>query len=286
EAFREFRVGTIDEPAATVAARIRASPVRAAIVAALDDWAFCFNDESRRLWLLDVARRADPDPWRDRVRNAANWGNLPVLNELAANPDLGHESVPLLLVLGGLLSFNGGDGVSFHRRIQATHPGDFWANFVLAELLDERGDADAVGFYRAALALRPNSAAANVNLALSLQKRRRGADATDYWNRALRLAPNAPMVHYNVAVALLNDGQTDEAVREFRRTLQLDPAFPYAHAGLGHALLVKGRVVDARAELRRALQLLPPTHPLRAQVNKDLSEATVGDNAAGRRDGD
>jgi len=46
-----------------------------------------------------------------------------------------------------------------------SHPDDFWANFVFAELLDERDDADAVGFYRVALALRRNSPASNVNLA-------------------------------------------------------------------------------------------------------------------------
>ena len=275
EAFRKSGVGTIGEPADAVAARIRSSPVRAAVVAALDDWAFCFNDDFRRVWLLDVARRADPDPWRDRVRNIANWRNLGVLNELTGGADLRRESVPLLLVLGGLLGVNNGDGVSFHRRIQAAHPGDFWANFVLAELLDERGDADAIGFYRAALALRPDSTAANVNLAMSLQKHGHGAEAADYWNRALDLAPTAPMVHYNVAISLLSDGKGDEGIRELRRTLKLDPDFPYAHAALGRALLAKGRVVAAKWELRRALELLSPTDALRTQVNQDLSKTAV-----------
>lgn len=281
DAFRKAGIGTIDEPAATVADRIKASPARAAIVAALDDWAFCFNNAPRRLWLLEAARDADPDPWRDRVRNPHNWQNPDVLNQLAGNADLREESVSLLLVLAGLLDFNRVDAVPFHRWIQAAHPDDFWANFVLAEFLDEHRDDDAVGFYRAALALRPNSAAANVNLAMSLQERGRKDEAADYWIRALDLAPNAPMVHHNVAIALLNDGQTDAAIREFRQTLKLDPQFPPAHAALGHALLVKGRVVDAKSELRRALELLPPTHLLRAQVNKDLSETTIADNGPG-----
>jgi tetratricopeptide (TPR) repeat protein len=281
DAFRNAGIGTIDEPAATVAARIKASPARAAIVAALDDWAFCFGSAPRRLWLLEVARDADPDPWRDRVRDPRNWQNPDVLNQLASSARLRKESVSLLLVLGGLLDFNRVDAIPFHRWIQAAHPDDFWANFVLAEFLDEHHDDDAVNFYRAALALRPNSAAANVNLAMSLQERGRNDEAADYWIRALDLAPNAPMVHYNVAIALLNDGQTDAAIRELRQTLKLDPQFPPAHAALGHALLVQGRVVEAKSELRRALELLPPTHLLRAQVNKDLSETTVADNGPG-----
>ena len=59
-----------------------------------------------------------------------------------------------------------------------------------------------------------------------------------------------------------------------------------AWAALGHALLVKGRVVDAKSELGRALELLPPGYDLRAQVNRDLSEANAGDHAIGRRDGE
>jgi serine/threonine-protein kinase len=276
EALRKFGLGTLNEPPAAVAARIRLSPVHTAIVAALDDWAFCFNNESRRLWLLEVARGADPDPWRDRVRDAANWHDLKVLNELAAGADLRRESVPLLSVLGGLLDVNQGDGVSFFRHIQAAHPDDFWANFVLAEYLDERGDADAVSFYRVALALRPNSTAANVNLAMSLQKRGRGGEATDYWKRALELAPGAPMVHRSIAIALMNDGQTDQAIGEFRQTLRLDPDFPHAHAGLGHALLAKGRLVEAKLELRRAMEQSTPDDPVRAQVTQDLADAADG----------
>ena len=199
------------------------------------------------------------------------------------NALMGSTTMSFVPCTAGLLDFNRVDAVPFHRRIQAAHPDDFWANFVLAECVDEQRDDNAVGFYRAALALRPNSAAANVNLAMSLQKRGHGDEAADYWNRALNLAPNAPMVHHNVAIALLNDGQTDNAISEFRQTLKLDPEFPPAHAALGHALLVKGRVVDAKWELRRALELLPPTHPLRAQVNQDLSESAVADNAEAAR---
>ena len=72
-AFREARVGTPDDDPAAVAARVAASAARRPVVAALDDWAVCAADGRRRAWVLGVARRADPDAWRDRARDPAAW---------------------------------------------------------------------------------------------------------------------------------------------------------------------------------------------------------------------
>ena len=40
--------------------------------------------EQQQAWILEVARRADPDPWRDRVRDPATWDNSEALRDLAA----------------------------------------------------------------------------------------------------------------------------------------------------------------------------------------------------------
>src|SRR4029077_707786 len=59
--FEEAGLGTTDEPPEKVADRIRATGVRSAILAALDDWASCVGGDRRR-WVLEVARRADDGP--------------------------------------------------------------------------------------------------------------------------------------------------------------------------------------------------------------------------------
>src|SRR5262249_22038691 len=84
-AFAETGVGQEGDDVEAVAARIRASAVRGALVAALDDWAVCATDKGRPAWLLRVARRADPDPqaWRDCVRDPVGWGDAAALAELA-----------------------------------------------------------------------------------------------------------------------------------------------------------------------------------------------------------
>ena len=63
------------------------SAIREALVAALDNWAACAGTPSRRNWLLEVARRADPDPWRDRVREPELWGDKAAL-EAGLVPDV------------------------------------------------------------------------------------------------------------------------------------------------------------------------------------------------------
>ena len=83
-AFREAGLGEVGADPAAVAARVDVSIVKAAVVAALDDWSGCTTDDSRRSWLLDVGRRADPDAsaWRNRVRDSTTWGDPTALAKL------------------------------------------------------------------------------------------------------------------------------------------------------------------------------------------------------------
>ena len=82
---------------------VSASPVRAALVAALDDWASCADRSGSADWVLAVARLADPDPWRDQVRDPETWDDPAVLAELAAAVHVSEQSPQLLMVLGGRL---------------------------------------------------------------------------------------------------------------------------------------------------------------------------------------
>src|SRR5262249_32597106 len=128
EAFRDQGLGEPPDDPERAAARVRASKRAAHIVAALDDWAVCAADPARQDWLLDVARRADPDPWRDRVRDPAAWRDGKALAELARTAPLAGQPVPLLLALGERLSATGEDGITYRRRVREQDPDDFWAN--------------------------------------------------------------------------------------------------------------------------------------------------------------
>ena len=248
EAFRTAELGTVHEDPETVAARVAGSPVRGALVAALDDWAVCAADKGRRKWLLDVARRADPGPWRDRVRDPAAWRDRAKLAELARTAPVANESLQLLVVLGERLQSNGGDAAAaaFLRRVQHEHPTDFYANYMLANaLLHTRESGDAVGFFRAALAVRPNAVVAS----------------------------------YYLGIALQRQGQPDEAIASFERALQIDPKFGWTHTALGHALKEKGRTDEAIDQYRRALGLKPWAADLHVNLALALEDKRRWDEA-------
>ena len=65
KAFRDAALGEAPGDPDGAAARIKASPLRVPLVAALDDWAACSPDTDRRSWIVRVARGADPDAWRN-----------------------------------------------------------------------------------------------------------------------------------------------------------------------------------------------------------------------------
>ena len=156
-AFRQAGVGRFSDQPGLVAARIETSPVRGALLSALDDWAACTTDPGQQEWPMKSRGGADPDPWRDRLRDPRTWKKRADLEELARTATQARASVQLLAALGERLQGVGGDAAGLLRRVQLRHPDDFWANFVLGVELGEKEPVAAVGYLRAALAVRPRS---------------------------------------------------------------------------------------------------------------------------------
>src|SRR5207247_467300 len=80
--------------------------------------------------------------------------------------------------------------VQLLRRAQQRHPGDFWINYDLANLLllkDQPTNADPVGYFRAALALRPQNPAIQHNLGTALWKQGMLAEAEEAFRRAIEI---------------------------------------------------------------------------------------------------
>jgi serine/threonine-protein kinase len=136
-AYESSGLAKAQDPPEVVAARVNASAIRVALIAALDDWAVCATDKSRRDWLLSIARGVDPDPigWGDRVRDSERWNDPAALSELAKTAPVSGQSVSLLLALGERLRLIGDEAPAFLRRVQRDHPSDFWANIALGDNL-------------------------------------------------------------------------------------------------------------------------------------------------------
>jgi tetratricopeptide (TPR) repeat protein len=264
-AFRGAGLGTPDDPPEQVAERVRATGVRRAVVAALDRWAGYAPDDRRKRWAILVARSADPDPdsgWRDRARNPAVWRDPAQLAELARAAPLDAQSVPLHVALAHRLLTVGGDGVGFLRRVQAAHPDDFEATYLLAFHLDRLHDPQAIGYYRAALVIRPGSLGPLVNLGNALEEHGLLAEAAEHRQAVVRLHPDNPHAHYNLALSYQAEGRLGAAADECRQAIRLTPTYAAAHSALAKILFDQGEFEEARQRSRQSLELTPACETL------------------------
>jgi serine/threonine-protein kinase len=246
------------------AQRIGAESIRVEVAAALDDWAAVCREwrpKADTTWkdLLAIARAADPDPLRNRLRDAWERRDVKALAQLAASEEAVGWPAPTVALLGNALT--GTEtmqaAVDLLRRTQQRHPADFWINedlaFALFHLQPPQPD-EAMGYYRAALALRPESPGVHLNLGNALRAKGRLDEAIAEFQEAIRLK-NGADAHTNLGIALADKGRLDEAIAESREAIRLKKDDANAHCNLGLALFTKGRVDEAIAEYQEAIRL-------------------------------
>jgi serine/threonine-protein kinase len=251
-------LGKVGEEPAAVAARIQGSAARLQVVAALDDWATRTEDPTERSWLLKVARQADPDDWRDRLRDPETWGDRKVLKQLADARDVERLPPQTLTALAWRMAVKGVDAGPLLRAAQLQHPQDFWVHLQLGmALVEAKQWEEAIGCYRAALALRPQATAALNNLGNVLKDQGRLDEAIAHYQKALQLDPKLAKAHSNLGFALQGKGRLEEAIDHCQKAIQIDPNDAQHHSNLGRALKSKGRIDEAIAHYQLAIQLDP-----------------------------
>lgn len=291
-AFGTYGLAIADNNVEESAARISASKMKQELVDALDDWAFIEPDRLARDRLTAVARQVDPDPWRDRVRDPKAWNDPAALVELGRRAPVSEQSVQLLVALGMRLwsiTANGDgaaisnhedfDAVGFLRRVQQAHPGDFWANFALANALVKVKPDDAIGYYRAALAIRPQEVVVYYNLGSSMRTIGQLDEAVGYLEQAVHLDPTSAKSHNNLGTILSDQGQFDEAIDHYTQALKLDSTFAEAQANIGAAFIQQGRFDEAIDQCRQALQLNPQLARAHASLGLALQSKSRIDQA-------
>jgi tetratricopeptide (TPR) repeat protein len=265
EAFKTAGLGQPGDDGEAVAARVRNSAVRAEIVAALDDWASFTEDPARYVWLLAVARKADPDPLRDRLRQPEMRRDGSVLTRLVQETRLVDRarvddlSPQFLMNVGRALRSTGGDAVPLLRAAEARYPQDFWLNHQLGMALKSANQLDeALTYLRMAAALRPDVGLVHMNLGVALTRKGRLDEATDHFKEALRIDPNAfAGAHTNLGTVLFTLGRVDDAMSQYQEALRFDPNSALTYANFGVALASKGRSEEAIRSFQEAIRLEP-----------------------------
>lgn len=290
-AFAGYGVVPDGAQASEVAGRLSGSLIPGRLLAALDLWLVLSPSPGVR----EVLRAADPDVYRDAVRDAVAGGNRDRVAELAGRPEalaqppgfaaaLGqHRAVPterrravlgaalrprpgdlsLLMTLG--LSYSdtrrggSGEAVRWFQAAVAAHPRSSSAHNSLGVALSDKGDPDgAIASYREAIRLDTRNAGAHNNLGAVLHDDKRDYDgAAACFREAIRLDPGHALAHSNLGNALRSQGDVDGAIACYREAIRLEPKFVLPHSGLGYALLAKRDYDGAIASFREATRVDP-----------------------------
>ena len=245
---------------ADAAAWIAARPVKLDLVAALDIWAMHIEPGVSPQRLLEIAKAADPDPFRNELRDIVLRKDVARLRQLGASADAADLPLATSRMYAVALK-RAGDlrgAIAHLRKVQRLHPADFQTNLALAHYLAQMEAPpwdEIISFRRAALAARPRSAAAHRDLGIALARKGAEEEALFEYRTALRLNPDDAGAHYFLGHFLKEKGELDEAIAEYRATIRLSPTFAAAHKTLARALENKGLLDDALPAHRRAISL-------------------------------
>jgi tetratricopeptide (TPR) repeat protein len=283
ERFAALGLSVSAETAAATTEALRAHRLREPLLSALDEWTHLRRGLRKDVapWLA-VANGADDDPWRAQVRAAAaaaDRARLVALAEVAAERKRGGVA---LVMLSRALKSAGERSVAGDvlRRGVVAEPAEYELHHELATTVrdapegrpDDRADAkDAVRHFEAALALRPDSAHARIDLAQTLLQTARHEEAEEHLRRALAANPAETYAHHYLGVLSLERRRPVEALTHLRAALACDSRAALPRAVLGGALLQLGRAGEAEPELRRALAEAPWLNNARFTLGRSLA---------------
>jgi serine/threonine-protein kinase len=283
KAFQEYGIDVEALEIPEAAAQIHQRAIRTHLAEALDAWSMArrlrekkgtnknLANHERIGWkqLLRVAQAADPDPWRGLLRDAlANdkWDSEN-LTKLVASAPFAELAPATLAMLGDALrrskAFQAAEDVL--RKGQQRYQADFWINLWLGIVLHQDQPSplrleEAIGFLRAALAVRPQSPGAYNTLGNALRDKGQWDDAIACYRDALQFNKDKDLyavrgIRNNLCQALIHKGRLDDAIAWCREAIRLDADDTFAHYNLGIALQSKGQREDAIACYRKYIEL-------------------------------
>jgi tetratricopeptide (TPR) repeat protein len=261
--------GEVDVQAAAKRIMSRPPAVQNVVLAVLDEWITLVDEpelkitEPHRQWLEDVLEAAEPaDGWLRQFRTAKQEADEAVrkerLRELAKSIDV--RSLPAAALSRLAQRMEPAAALELLRRVQQRYPQDFWINQALGKFLQELNPpetAEAVRFLTAAVALRPASAGAHLNLGVALRDQGHIDEAIASYRRAVEIEPQSSGAYGNLGITLQSQGQIDEAIASYRKAIEIAPRYAAAHLNLGNAMRDQSHLDEAIASYRKAIEIDP-----------------------------
>lgn len=166
----------------------------------------------------------------------AAWDAVRARRVLPAAGVAGGVAVTMLLMHANVYGVDEGAGVAqviYRQGIVADSQGRY---------------AEAAGYYREALALKPDYDKCHMNLGVDLARLGSLDEALEHLSRAEQLNPEYYRAPFNRGLVLEQTGRFADALDAYRRAVTLEPRYLLARAAVAELLLAEGRRAEARAQ--------------------------------------
>jgi tetratricopeptide (TPR) repeat protein len=288
QAFDRYGWDPCDLPTEEAAQRLRDSPIPGRLLIGLEQWAYFkgWANLPGGEHLLAIIAAADPDRWRNQLRQAWVRRDGATLSRLIGQADVRQLSLATVLALGRMSSQadSSRDVLRFLKEAQKRAPEDGWINLNLGTRLwqAEASMVEAVGYLQVALARWPGNATLRRWVAMAQERSGALAEAELTYKELLRDKPNYAEAHDGLAYTYFRQGRLKQAEAECRAAIAQKPEFGGAHNTLGHVLEWQGKLTAALASYDEAIRLKYPrawVHVNRAVVLRELDRPHESEDA-------
>ena len=261
--------------------RIEESPIRERLLAALE-WRFVYGAKADRPSRLAVLRTADPDPYRNSIREAWLRQNIEEFRRLFDEPDATRQPVRFAVVFAqrgeltkdrvwGILNACG--QAQPRNFLLLIYAGSFSSGFT--GMVNE-----SISWYRAAVAVRPGNSAAWQGLGQSLAQRKDHAGAIVCLENAVRLSPNSGIAHGALGEQFVAKEEWVKAIAELKTAIRLNDRVPRYMLSLAEAQVKAGQREEGIQSYRLGVETAPTDAHTQFTAGWGLMNAGDPDGAA------
>jgi len=123
--------------------------------------------------------------------------------------------------------------------------------------LESKRFQEAAAEFRKAVAAKPDSLPAHLNLGAALTQLNELKSAAEEFEASLRIDPTNVIAHYNLAVLLANENKHEQAIAHLRSVFEVDPNDVGARFLLAQELMKSNQLDEALSEFSRVVQANP-----------------------------
>ena len=244
-------------PPAEAARRVAQSLLRDRLVDGLDEWLAQTGEPGARA----VLRAADPDPYRDAMRDAVAGRDRDRLLELIERSDLQSQSPKFITIFAQYLPRPDKRREVLEAALRR-RPGDLQLLARLGMMHpvgrgDRDGGTERARWAQAAFAAHPRSVLAHSAMVVALWERGELRGAIWHVLEILRLDPENPIAHGTLGELLDRTGDPEGAVEHLRKAVQLDPDNLLHHDKLASLLAARGDLPGEIRHRRETVRLAP-----------------------------